>query len=85
MPDARCRLEQDDVVIGLDLVSTRSSFFRLTVGVDAVQSLHSKAGVEELLRWTAPAALGRWEGHRVFAFEATATCGRRSPTCFGRR
>jgi transposase len=32
---------------------------------------HSQAGLEELLRRTAPAALGRGQGRQVFAFEAT--------------
>ena len=32
---------------------------------------HARAGLEELLRRTTPAALGRAGGARVFAFEAT--------------
>ena len=74
MPDDRCRLGSDDVVIGLDLASAEHQVVVLTVAgqrLTRFRILHSRAGLEELLRRTTPAALGRAGGARVFAFEAT--------------
>jgi transposase len=74
MPDARCRLEEDDVVIGLDLASAEHQAVVLSADgrrLTRFKVPHSQAGLEELLRRTAPAALGGGRGRRVFAFEAT--------------
>src|SRR5262245_41897743 len=74
MPDARCRLDQDDVVIGLDLASAEHQAVVLSADgrrLTRFKVPHSHAGLEELLRRTAPAVLGRGRGRRVFAFEAT--------------
>src|SRR5262249_47956724 len=74
MPDARCRLDQDDVVIGLDLASAEHQAVVLAADgrrLTRFKVPHSQAGLEELLRRSTPAALGRAEGRRVFAFEAT--------------
>ena len=74
MPDDRCRLGSDDVVIGLDLASAEHQAVVLTAAGQRLTRFripHSRAGLEELLRRTTPAALGRGGGARVFAFEAT--------------
>ncbi len=74
MPDDRCRLGSDDVVIGLDLASAEHQAVVLTAAgqrLTRVRIPHTRAGLEELLRRTTPAALGRAGGARVFAFEAT--------------
>ena len=74
MPDDRCRLGSDDVVIGLDLASAEHQVVVLTAAGQRLTRFripHSRAGLEELLRRTTPAALGRAGGARVFAFEAT--------------
>jgi Transposase len=73
MSDDRCRLSSEDVVIGLDLARTEHQAVVLTGdGRRLTRSKvpHSQAGLEELLRRTAPAVLSRG-GARVFAFEAT--------------
>src|SRR5581483_3309913 len=74
MPDDRCRLGSDDVVIGLDLASAEHQVVVLTAHGQRLTRFripHSRVGLEELLRRTLPGALGRAGGHRVFAFEAT--------------
>src|SRR5215467_1407200 len=74
MPDDRCRRGSDDVVIGLDLASAEHQVVVLTAVGERLTRFripHSRAGFEELLRRTTPAALGRAGGARVFAFEAT--------------
>ena len=74
MPDDRCRLGRDDVVIGLDLASAEHQAVVLTAAGQRLTRFripHTRAGLEELLRRTTPAALGRAGGARVFAFEAT--------------
>src|SRR5215470_2613698 len=74
MPDDRCRLGSDDVVIGLDLASAEHQAVLLTAAGQRLTRFripHSRAGLEELLQRTTPAALGRAGGARVFAFEAT--------------
>jgi len=74
MPDDRCRLGRDDVVIGLDLASAEHQAVVLTAAGQRLPRFripHTRAGLEELLRRTTPAALGRAGGARVFAFEAT--------------
>ena len=74
MPDDRCRLGSDDVVIGLDLASAEHQAVALTAAGQRLTRFripHTRAGLEELLRRTTPAALGRAGGARVFAFEAT--------------
>src|SRR5215470_16389308 len=74
MPDDRCRLGSDDVVIGLDLASAEHQAVVLTAAGQRLIRFripHSRAGLAELLRHTTPAALGRAGGARVFAFEAT--------------
>jgi transposase len=74
MPDDRCRLGSDDVVIGLDLASAEHQVVVLTAAGQRLTRFripHSRVGLEELLRRTAPTALGRAGGTRVFAFEAT--------------
>ena len=74
MPDDRCRLGSDDVVIGLDLASAEHQVVVLTAAGQRLTRFripHSRVGLEELLRRTTPAALGRAGGARVFAFEAT--------------
>jgi len=74
MPDDRCRLGSEDVVIGLDLASAGHQAVVLTAAGQRVTRFripHTRAGLEELLRRTTPAALGRAGGARVFAFEAT--------------
>lgn len=73
MSDERCRLGSEDVVIGLDLASTEHQAVVLAADgrrLTRFKVPHSRAGFDELLRRTAPAALGR-SGARVFAFEAT--------------
>jgi transposase len=73
MSDDRCRLSSEDVVIGLDLASTEHQAVVLTGDgrrLTRFKVPHSHAGLDELLRRTAPAVLGRG-GARVFAFEAT--------------
>jgi len=74
MGDERCRLDQEDVVIGLDLASAEHQVVVLTAAGQRLTRFripHSHAGLEELLRRTAPAGLGRAGGRRMFAFEAT--------------
>ena len=74
MPDDRCRLGTDDVIVGLDLASAEHQVVVLTTGGQRLTRFripHSRAGLEELFRRTAPAALGRASGMRMFAFEAT--------------
>ena len=74
MPDDRCRLGSDDVVIGLDLASAEHQVVVLTADGQRLTRFkipHSRVGLEELLRRTMPAALSRPGGSRVFAFEAT--------------
>ncbi len=74
MPDERHRLGSDDVVIGLDLASAEHQAVVLTAAGQRLTRFripHTRAGLEELLRRTMPAALGRAGGARVFAFEAT--------------
>src|SRR5258708_21796259 len=74
MPDDRCRLGSDDVVIGLDLASAEHQVVVLTADgrrLTRFKIPHSRVGLEELLRRTMPAALSRTGGSRVFAFEAT--------------
>ena len=74
MGDERCRLDQEDVVIGLDLASAEHQVVVLTAAGQRLTRFripHSRAGLEELLRRTAPAGLGRAGGCRMFAFEAT--------------
>ena len=74
MPDDRCRLGSNDVVIGLDLASAEHQVVVLTAAGQRLTRFripHSRAGLEELLWRTTPAALGRAGGARVFAFEAT--------------
>src|SRR5215510_4529108 len=74
MPDDRCRLGSDDVIIGLDLASAEHQAVVLTVAGQRLTRFripHTRAGLEDLLRRTTPAALGRAEGARIFAFEAT--------------
>jgi len=74
MSDDRCRLGSDDVVIGLDLASAEHQAVVLTAAGQRLTRFrmpHTRAGLEELLRRTTPAALGRPGGARVFAFEAT--------------
>src|SRR5262245_1492627 len=74
MPDDRCRLGSDDVVIGLDLASAEHQVVVLTATGQRLTRFrisHSRAGLAELLRRTTPAVLGRAGGARVFAFEAT--------------
>ena len=73
MVDDRCRLGSEDVVIGLDLESTEHQAVVLAADgrrLTRFKVPHSRAGVDELLRRTAPLTLGRG-GTRVFAFEAT--------------
>lgn len=73
MPKSSCRLTPDDVVIGLDLASTEHQAVVLDAAGKRLTRFrvpHSRAGVAELLRRTAPAALG-CRGDRLFAFEAT--------------
>lgn len=74
MSDKRCRLNPDDVVIGLDLASAEhqavvldSSGRRLT----RFKIRHSIEGLEELLARTRPERLERAVCQRVFCFEAT--------------
>jgi len=74
MPDDRCRLGSDDVIIGLDLASAEHQAVVLTVAGQRLTRFripHTRAGLEDLLRRTTPAALGRAGGARIFAFEAT--------------
>src|SRR5258708_6803691 len=74
MPDDRCRLGSDDVVIGLDLASVEHQVVVLTADGQRLTRFkipHSRVGLEELLRRTMPAALSRTRGRRAFAFEAT--------------
>ena len=74
MSDDRCRLGSDDVVIGLDLASAEHQAVVLTAAGQRLTRFripHTRAGLEERLRRTTPAALGRAGGARVFAFEAT--------------
>src|SRR5215831_1657305 len=74
MSDDRCRLGSDDVVIGLDLASAEHQAVVVTAAgkrLTRFRMPHTRAGLEELLRRTTPAALGRPGGARVFAFEAT--------------
>ena len=74
MGDERCRLDREDVVIGLDLASAEHQVVVLTAAGQRLTRFripHSRAGLEELLRRTAPAGLGRAGGRRLFAFEAT--------------
>src|SRR5262249_54819358 len=74
MSDDRCRLGSDDVVIGLDWASAERQAVVVTAAGKRLARLrmpHARAGLEELLRRTTPAALGRPGGARVFAFEAT--------------
>lgn len=74
MEDARCRLDHQDVVIGLDLASTEHQVVVLTATGQRLTRFkipHSRRGLDELLRRTVPAVLGRAGGARVFAFEAT--------------
>jgi transposase len=74
MPDDRCRLGSDDVVIGLDLASAEHQVVVLTADgrrLTRFKIPHSRVGLEELLRRTMPAALSGTGGSRVFAFEAT--------------
>src|SRR5262249_46473528 len=74
MPDDRCRLGSDDVVIGPDYASAAYKSVALTAACHRLTRFsipHSRAGLAELLRRTTPAALGRPGGARVFAFEAT--------------
>lgn len=80
MPDDRCRLGSDDVVIGLDLASTEHQVVVLTADgqrLTRFKTPHSRVGLEELLRRTMPAALSRTGGSRVFASRRPGTCGRR--------
>jgi transposase len=73
MSDDRCRLGAEDVVIGLDVASREHQAVVLTGDgrrLTRFKVPHSRAGIEELLRRTAPPLLGRG-GARVFAFEAT--------------
>jgi len=74
MTSAHDRLGQDDVIVGLDLATREhqavvisSTGKRLT----RFRVPHSRKGLEELLRRTTPSILGRPNGKRVFAFEAT--------------
>jgi transposase len=74
MGDERCRLDPEDVVIGLDLASAEHQVVVLTAAGHRLTRFkvpHSRVGLEELLRRTAPRGLGRAGGRRVFAFEAT--------------
>jgi transposase len=74
MRDGRCRLGGNDVVVGLDLASAEHQVVVLTPAGQRLTRFkipHSRAGLEELLRRTAPTVLGRPELGRVFAFEAT--------------
>src|SRR5215471_7197134 len=62
MPDDRCRLGSDDVVIGLDLASAEHQAVVLTGAGQRLTRLripHTRAGLEDLLRRTTLAALGR--------------------------
>ena len=64
MSDDRCRLGSDDVVIGLDLASAEHQAVVLTAAGQRLTRFripHTRAGLEELLRRTTPAALGRAE------------------------
>ena len=73
MPDDRCRLGSEDVVIGLDLASAEHQAVVLTAAGQRLPRFripHTRAGLEDLLRRTTPAALGRAGGARVSAFEA---------------
>jgi hypothetical protein len=74
MGDERGRLDHEDVVIGLDLASAEHQVVVLTAAGQRLTRFripHSHAGLDELLRRTAPATLGRPGGRRMFAFEAT--------------
>src|SRR5215467_8373252 len=74
MPDDRCRLGSDDVIIGLDLASAEHQAVVLSVAGQRLTRFripHTRAGLADLLRRTTPAALGRAGGARVFACEAT--------------
>ena len=62
------------MVIGMDVASAEHQAVVLTAAGQRLTRFkipHSRAGLEELLRRTMPAALGRGGGTRVFAFEAT--------------
>src|SRR5215831_12956650 len=68
MPDDRCRLGSDDVIIGLDLASAEHQAVVLTVAGQRLTRFripHTRAGLEDLLRRTTPAALGRGERYVV--------------------
>jgi hypothetical protein len=67
-------LGPDDLAIGLDLGSQEHQVVVITAQGQRVTRFrvpHSRKGVEELLLRTRPAALGRADGQRAFAFEAT--------------
>ena len=56
MPDVRCRLEGDDVVVDLDLASAEHQAVVMTAGGQRLTRFrvpHSRAGLDELIRRTA--------------------------------
>jgi len=62
MPDDRCRLGSDDVVLSLDLASAEHQAIVLTAAGQRLTRFripHARAGLEELVRRITPAALGR--------------------------
>jgi len=74
MDAASCRLGQDDVIVGLDLATVEHQ--AVVIDSDGKRLArfrvpHSRKGINELLRRTAPALLNRPSGRRTFAFEAT--------------
>jgi transposase len=74
MAENQRRLAHDDVLVGLDLASTGHQVVILNADGQRLTRFripHSRAGLEEVLRRSAPSAWGRPLGHRVFAFEAT--------------
>lgn len=74
MDAASCRLEQDDVIVGLDLATVDHQAVVLSRAGKRLTRFrvpHSRKGLAELLRRTAPALLGHPAGRRIFAFEAT--------------
>jgi len=84
MPDDRCRLGSDDVVIGLDLASAEHQAVVLTAAGQRLTRFripHTRAGLEALLRRprrpssAAPGVPASSPSRRP------GTCGRPSRTC----
>src|SRR5262247_206307 len=77
MPDDRCRLGSDDVIIGLDLASAEHQAVVLTVAGQRLTRFripHTRAGLENLLRRTTPAALGRAGLREVLCLATSRAC-----------